>query len=75
METNTESSCWDGERLDSPNHQDHVTYPVGGPSSFATTGNCPSTHPIKIPQLMLEVRDIYPLPYYERLGIEKPVRM
>ncbi|KAI1765792.1 hypothetical protein GGR53DRAFT_529347 [Hypoxylon sp. FL1150] len=48
-------TCWDGERLDSPNHQDHVAYPVGGPSSFATTGDCPSTHPVKIPQLMLEV--------------------
>ncbi|KAI2619834.1 hypothetical protein GGS26DRAFT_320916 [Hypomontagnella submonticulosa] len=48
-------TCWDGERLDSPNHQDHVAYPIGGPSSFATTGTCPSTHPIKIPQLMLEI--------------------
>ncbi|KAI0002626.1 hypothetical protein F4779DRAFT_631007 [Xylariaceae sp. FL0662B] len=48
-------TCWDGKTLDSPNHQDHVAYPVGGPSSFATTGECPSTHPVKIPQLMLEI--------------------
>lgn len=48
-------SCWDGKNLDSPNHKDHVAYPVDGPSSFATTGTCPSSHPVKIPQVMLEV--------------------
>ncbi|KAI1338449.1 hypothetical protein F5Y15DRAFT_407716 [Xylariaceae sp. FL0016] len=50
-------TCWDGVRLDSPDHQAHVAYPIGGPSSFATTGDCPETHPIKIPQLMLEPED------------------
>ncbi|KAF1998133.1 hypothetical protein P154DRAFT_439693 [Amniculicola lignicola CBS 123094] len=48
-------TCWDGKNLDSPNHQDHVAYPTAGPSNFLSTGNCPSTHPIKIPQLMLEI--------------------
>ncbi|KAK4212768.1 hypothetical protein QBC37DRAFT_465115 [Rhypophila decipiens] len=48
-------TCWDGKNLDSPNHKDHVAYPTGGPSNFLSTGNCPSTHPVKIPQLMLEI--------------------
>ncbi|KAL1843966.1 hypothetical protein VTJ49DRAFT_6370 [Mycothermus thermophilus] len=42
-------TCWDGKNLDSPNHKDH------GPSNFLSTGNCPSSHPVKIPQLMLEI--------------------
>lgn len=48
-------TCWDGKNLDSPNHQDHVAYPTAGPSNFLSTGNCPASHPIKIPQLMLEI--------------------
>ncbi|KAI0172930.1 hypothetical protein GGR52DRAFT_591447 [Hypoxylon sp. FL1284] len=48
-------TCWDGVNLDSPNHQDHVAYPVEGPSTFASTGTCPSSHPVKIPQVMLEI--------------------
>ncbi|TVY82100.1 hypothetical protein LSUE1_G005832, partial [Lachnellula suecica] len=51
-------TCWDGVNLDSPNHQDHVAYPTGGPHAFdgtTTGGACPSTHPVKIPQLMLEI--------------------
>lgn len=48
--------CWDGQNLDSPNHQDHVSQPVGGPVAFpVVSGRCPDTHPVKIPQLMLEV--------------------
>lgn len=35
-------SCWDGKRLDTPNHHDHMAYPLGGnPSS----GVCPKSHP------------------------------
>jgi Domain of unknown function (DUF1996) len=35
---------------------DHVAHPVGGPTSFAVVnGKCPSTHPVKIPQVHLEV--------------------
>ncbi|KAK3348968.1 hypothetical protein B0T25DRAFT_609353 [Lasiosphaeria hispida] len=48
-------TCWDGKNLDSPNHKDHVAYPTAGPSTFLSTGNCPSSHPVKIPQLMLEI--------------------
>ena len=49
-------TCWDGKNLDSPNHQDHVAYPTSGPATFLSLGgNCPSTHPVRIPQLMYEV--------------------
>lgn len=51
-------SCWDGKNLDSPNHQDHVAYPQAGPQQFTGSsvgGDCPSTHPVKIPQIMLEI--------------------
>ncbi len=41
-------TCWDGVHLDTPNHQDHVTYPDTG--TFESGGKCPSTHPIKIPR-------------------------
>ncbi|KAN0112478.1 protein of unknown function (DUF1996) domain containing protein [Hyaloscypha variabilis] len=39
-------TCWDGVNLDSPNHQDHVTNPVGSA--------CPSSHPVSIPQVFYE---------------------
>ncbi|KAI5856165.1 hypothetical protein GGS23DRAFT_438939 [Durotheca rogersii] len=42
-------TCWDGENLDTPNHKDHVAWPPGN------AYQCPSTHPVKIPQVMLEV--------------------
>ncbi|ORY10678.1 hypothetical protein BCR34DRAFT_601962 [Clohesyomyces aquaticus] len=46
-------TCWDGKNLDSPNHQDHVAY---GQGSGATGGGaCPSTHPVKLPQIMYEL--------------------
>ncbi|KAI1766993.1 hypothetical protein GGR53DRAFT_483558 [Hypoxylon sp. FL1150] len=49
-------TCWDGKNLDSPNHQDHVAYPTTGPANFLSLGGaCPSTHPVRIPQLMYEV--------------------
>ncbi|KAG9229320.1 hypothetical protein BJ875DRAFT_387596 [Amylocarpus encephaloides] len=49
-------TCWDGQNLDSPNHKDHVAYPTTGPATFLSLGgSCPSTHPVRIPQLMLEV--------------------
>lgn len=42
--------------MDTPNHQDHVAYPTTGPADFLSLGgSCPSTHPIRIPQLMYEV--------------------
>ncbi|KAF2737102.1 hypothetical protein EJ04DRAFT_431754 [Polyplosphaeria fusca] len=48
--------CWDGKNLDSPNHRDHVAHPLGGAIAFSiVNGTCPASHPIKIPQLMMEV--------------------
>ncbi|KAH8638689.1 hypothetical protein IG631_06459 [Alternaria alternata] len=44
--------CWDGVNLDSPNHREHVSYPATG--TFENGGACPSTHPIRIPQILLE---------------------
>jgi len=46
-------TCWDGVNLDSPNHSTHVSYPASG--TFETSGACPSTHPVKLPQLMFEI--------------------
>jgi hypothetical protein len=40
--------CWDGVRLDSPDHRSHVAYPRGDV--------CPSTHPVKLPHIKLYVR-------------------
>jgi hypothetical protein len=36
-------TCWDGVRLDSPNHRDHM--------AFAVAGECPGTHPVVVPRL------------------------
>jgi hypothetical protein len=35
--------CWDGRRLDSPDHKSHMAY--------AVQGTCPSTHPVAVPQI------------------------
>lgn len=45
-------TCWDGVNLDTPNHRDHVAYPEVG--TFESGGRCPSTHPVRIPQILLE---------------------
>lgn len=46
-------TCWDGKNIDSPNHKQHIAYPATG--TFESEGTCPSTHPVKIPQLMYEI--------------------
>ncbi|KAF2635085.1 hypothetical protein P280DRAFT_523554 [Massarina eburnea CBS 473.64] len=46
-------TCWDGKNLDSPDHMSHVAYPTSG--TFENNGPCPSTHPVKLPQLFYEV--------------------
>ncbi|KAK5655222.1 hypothetical protein OQA88_6121 [Cercophora sp. LCS_1] len=51
--TITFPTCWDGKNTDSPDHKSHVAYPATG--TFESTGSCPSTHPIRLPQLMYEV--------------------
>jgi len=45
-------TCWNGKDLDSPNHQDHVAYPESG--TFESGGPCPATHPVRLPQILLE---------------------
>lgn len=42
-------TCWDGKNLDSPDHQAHMAY---SPGSGALAGSaCPSSHPIRVPQV------------------------
>lgn len=43
--------CWDGKNLDSANHYDHMSYPLERPDG----GNCPPTHPVRIPGIFYEV--------------------
>jgi len=51
--TITFPTCWDGVNLDSPDHKGHVAYPSVG--TFESTGECPASHPVRLPQLMYEV--------------------
>ncbi|KAL1896333.1 hypothetical protein Sste5346_004718 [Sporothrix stenoceras] len=44
-------TCWDGVRLDPDDHKAHVAFSVGVNGTYA----CPATHPVKIPQVMLEI--------------------
>ncbi|CAI6031194.1 unnamed protein product [Clonostachys chloroleuca] len=46
-------TCWDGVNVDSPDHKSHVAYPVGG--TFEMNAPCPSSHPVKLPQLFYEI--------------------
>jgi Domain of unknown function (DUF1996) len=43
-------NCWDGRRLDSADHKQHMRY--------ASRGLCPASHPVALPQLILIV--LYP---------------
>jgi hypothetical protein len=50
-------SCWDGKNLDSSDHRRHVAYGLdadGHPADIDAE-RCPSTHPIKIPELDLRI--------------------
>ena len=48
-------TCWDGVNTDTPDHKSHVAYPISGNQDSAPDGGvCPSTHPVKVPQVMLE---------------------
>jgi hypothetical protein len=42
-------SCWDGVRLDSENHKDHMAYPT-------TDEGCPPTHRVVLPKVSMSVR-------------------
>lgn len=44
----TFQDCWDGQYLDSADHRSHVAYSKGG--------ECPTTHPVHIPQLTTSIR-------------------
>ncbi|TVY84840.1 hypothetical protein LSUE1_G000588 [Lachnellula suecica] len=46
-------TCWDGVNLDSPDHMAHMAYPENG--TFESQGPCPSTHPVRTPQVLFEV--------------------
>ena len=39
--------CWDGKNLDVPGHRKHMHY--------SSKGECPSTHPVSVPQLIFAV--------------------
>lgn len=47
--------CWDGVNLDSPDHHSHVSWPTEG-GDFSDGAPCPATHPVKIPQILMEIR-------------------
>ncbi|KAF2835759.1 hypothetical protein M501DRAFT_941151 [Patellaria atrata CBS 101060] len=51
--TITFPTCWDGKNTDSPDHMSHVAYPSSG--TFESTGPCPASHPVRLPQVMYEV--------------------
>ncbi|RMI37260.1 DUF1996 domain-containing protein [Streptomyces triticirhizae] len=48
-------SCWDGRHLDSPNHQDHMAYPVVENNQNV----CPDSHPVAVP--MIEFKMAFPV--------------
>lgn len=41
-------NCWDGRRLDSPDHKSHMAY--------AVRGQCPSSHPVEVPAVTVLFR-------------------
>ncbi|MFL6664645.1 MAG: DUF1996 domain-containing protein [Rhizobacter sp.] len=43
--------CWDGRRLDSPDHKSHMSY--------AVNRRCPDTHPVPVPEITFNI--IYPV--------------
>jgi len=42
--------CWNGKDLDSPNHADHMSYPIQNPNG----GDCPNSHPVRLPGVFFE---------------------
>ncbi|KZP01483.1 hypothetical protein CALVIDRAFT_559298 [Calocera viscosa TUFC12733] len=43
-------NCWDGRNLDSQDHYAHMAYAGNGGG-----GSCPDTHPVRFPQLIVEL--------------------
>ncbi|HKR98293.1 MAG TPA: DUF1996 domain-containing protein, partial [Candidatus Dormibacteraeota bacterium] len=50
--------CWDGRRLDSPDHRSHMAYNYQGGMELGPQ-KCPASHPVVVPQLRLNV--VYPI--------------
>ncbi|KAF3012661.1 hypothetical protein E8E14_011237 [Neopestalotiopsis sp. 37M] len=46
-------ACWDGKNLDSPDHQSHM-YNTITQDGFTNAPKCPSSHPVRMPQLTYE---------------------
>lgn len=44
-------NCWDGARIDSPDHKSHMAYSVNGV--------CPKSHPVAVPQITIVIQ--YPV--------------
>jgi uncharacterized protein DUF1996 len=57
--------CWDGRRLDSPDHRSHMAYNDEGGKELGPQ-KCPPSHPVVVPQLQLNV--VYPI--HDRNGVE-----
>ncbi|KAH9893793.1 hypothetical protein F4778DRAFT_748505 [Xylariomycetidae sp. FL2044] len=51
--TNHFPACWDGVNLDSPDHQSHM-YNTITMDGFVAAPKCPSTHPVRMPQVVYE---------------------
>ncbi len=45
--------CWDGERLDAPDHQSHMAY-----ADINIEGGCPPSHPVPLPQITQNFRQL-----------------
>ena len=48
--------CWNGVDLDSENHMSHMAYDIEEGSEGAFDGECPSTHPIRVPEIQFYFR-------------------
>lgn len=48
-------SCWDGQHLDSPDHQAHMSYPIVVNGADV----CPESHPVAVP--MIEFKMAFPV--------------
>jgi hypothetical protein len=50
--------CWDGVNLDSADHRSHVAWSEdqGEEWTAGPRGSCPDTHPVKVPQVVLEIQ-------------------
>ena len=46
--------CWDGQRLDSPDHQAHMTFSVHPRGEGPRV--CPASHPVAVPAVQLHLR-------------------